>query len=270
MRGREGMRTYGFVFTLVGLTLAAGPAVSRDLPEIVASGQLRVLAVGGSETFFNLGEEGPRGLDREILEGFARLHEVTLVPVEVSAWERLIPALVAGQGDVAAGGVTVTEDRSRAVSFTREVFPTRYVVVTRKPHRVVATVEELREETVGTIPGTSLAEVVRRAEVPASRVDDEVQSGGLPNALVGGRVTAVVLGIEDALLLQRDDPAFQIGMALGPAGALAFAVNEEAPQLLEALNEYLGNLRRTPTWNRLAVEYFGEAAVDILRRARDE
>jgi hypothetical protein len=65
-------------------------------------------------------------------------------------------------------------------------------------------------------------------------------------------------------------PAFQIGMALGPAGDLAFAVNEEAPQLLEALNEYLGNLRRTPTWNRLAVEYFGEAAVDILRRARDE
>ena len=29
-----------------------------------------------------------------------------------------------------------------------------------------------------------------------------------------------------------------------------------------------GNLRRTPTWDRLVVKYFGEAASEILRRAR--
>jgi membrane-bound lytic murein transglycosylase F len=258
------------VVALVGLVLTSGPALSRDLPEIVASGELKVLAVEGSEIFFNLGDEGPPGLDREILEGFARLHELTLVPVEASSWKSLVPSVVEGRGDVAAGGVTVTEDRSRVVRFTREVFPTRYVVVTRQPHRLVSTVEELREERVGTIPGTSLAEIVERADVPASRIDDGIQPGGLPEALAAGRVSAVVLGIEDALLWQRDDPDVQIGMALGPAGTLAFAVSRDAPKLLEALDEYLGHLRRTPTWNRLAVEYFGEAAVDILRRARDE
>jgi membrane-bound lytic murein transglycosylase F len=270
MNGGEGVRILRVAVILVGLALTAGTSFSRDLPEIVASGELKVLAVEGSETFFNLEDEGQPGLDREILEGFARLHGVTVVPVKASSWKRLIPSLVEGRGDVAAGGVTVTEPRSRVVSFTREVFPTRYVVVSRKPHRVVATVEDLREERVGTIPGTSLAEVVRLAEVPDAQVDDGIQPGGLPEALSSGRVTAVVLGIEDALLLQRDDPDFQIGTALGPAGTLAFAVSQDAPKLLEALDEYLGNLRRTPTWNRLAVEYFGEAALDILRRARDK
>jgi ABC-type amino acid transport substrate-binding protein len=258
------------VIAVLGLVLTTGAASARDLPEVVASGELRVLAVPGSEVFFNLDSGGSPGLDREILEGFARLHGVKVVPVEVESWERLIPSLVEGRGDVAAGGVTVTEARRRVVSFTREVFPTRYVVVTRQPHRGVSTVEQLREERVGTIRGTSLAEVVAGAGIPAAQIDDGIASGGLPSALTSGRVTAVVLGIEDALITQRDDDAFQVGVALGPAGALAFGVSQDAPELRAALDEYLGNLRRTPTWNRLAVEYFGEDAVEILRRAREE
>jgi hypothetical protein len=30
------------------------------------------------------------------------------------------------------------------------------------------------------------------------------------------------------------------------------------------------NLRRTPTWNRLVLKYFGEQAPDILKRARGQ
>jgi hypothetical protein len=35
-----------------------------------------------------------------------------------------------------------------------------------------------------------------------------------------------------------------------------------------ALNDYIRNIRQTPTWNRLVVKYFGGGAVDILRLAR--
>ncbi len=45
-------------------------------------------------------------------------------------------------------------------------------------------------------------------------------------------------------------------------------MRKEDPALLAPLNEYIGNLRRTPTWGRLVVKYFGEAAPEILRRAR--
>ena len=57
----------------------------------------------------------------------------------------------------------------------------------------------------------------------------------------------------------------------GKLRVLAVAVSE-GPQFMAragALNEYLGNQRRTPTWNRLVVKYFGSAAPDILRRARE-
>ena len=44
-------------------------------------------------------------------------------------------------------------------------------------------------------------------------------------------------------------------------------VRKPAARLRAALDEYIANARRTPTWNRLAVKYFGPAAPEILRNS---
>jgi ABC-type amino acid transport substrate-binding protein len=100
----------------------------------------------------------------------------------------------------------LTEERRRRIAFTTEVFPTRTAVVTRRPHRVVKTLEELRAERVGVVKGTSMAEAVESAAVPRASVDDSIPSGGGPAALKSGKVTATVLGVENAITAQRDDP----------------------------------------------------------------
>ena len=58
-------------------------------------------------------------------------------------------------------------------------------------------------------------------------------------------------------------------MVLGPPESLAMAVRKEDQLLRTDLNEYVSNVRRTATWNRLVVKYFGEAAVDVLRPTRE-
>jgi hypothetical protein len=47
-------------------------------------------------------------------------------------------------------------------------------------------------------------------------------------------------------------------------------VRKEDAELRKALSEYIDNFRRTPAWNRLVVKYMGDAAPEILRRARTE
>jgi ABC-type amino acid transport substrate-binding protein len=261
---------------LVALLLAASsPLPALDLADVKSRGTLRVLAVvGGSSNreFLNPspapGE--PLGFDREILDGFAKLQRVRLEIVPIEQWDALIPALQNGKGDVIAGRFTVTESRRKLIHFTSEVFPTRHVVFTRKPHRVVDSLDELRQEKVGTVKGTSMAEVIAAAKLPPGNVDDTIRTGTLPEALREGRITAAVLGVENVMSEQRRDPSLQLGMFLGPPGSLAYGVRKEDAQLLTALNEYIDNLRRTPTWNRLVVSYFGERALDILKRARGE
>jgi ABC-type amino acid transport substrate-binding protein len=255
------------------LALATAAPALADLAEVKQRGTLRVMAVLASkkgDEFFNQSAGGAPGFDREILEGFASLQRVRLEVVPIASWDALVPALLAGRGDVIAGRVTVTETRRKTVEFTSEVFPTRHVVFTRAPHRVVTTAEQLREEKVGTVRGTSMAEVIAQAGVPASRVDDAIPTGTLPQAVKDGRVTAAVLGVENVMAARRRDPALQIGMFLGPPGSLAYGVRKGEPELLKALSEYVDNFRRSPAWNRLVVKYLGEAAPETLRRARTE
>ena len=134
------------------LALLPALAGARDLGEIEKRGVLRVLAVVAKDDEFLTDQPGG-GLDRELLEGFAKLRQLRLEVVAIDTWDGLVPALVKGDGDIIAGRFTVTEVRRKQIDFTPEVFPTRNVVLTRKPHRVVSTLEELRGERVGTGEG---------------------------------------------------------------------------------------------------------------------
>jgi peptidoglycan lytic transglycosylase F len=240
------------------------------MPEIQKRGRLRVLVMPDTRRpeFFSLKTGTPPGFDQELLDGFAKLHRVTLEPIPVASWDALIPALTSGKGDLIAGRFTVTAARKKVVDFTSEVFPTRNVVITRAPHAVVGSVEELRGEKVGTIRGTSMAEAIAAAGVPDSSVDDSLAAGSFGEALKSGQVSAAVWGVESAIALQREDPAIQLGVFVGPPSSLAWAVPKDSPALLGLLNEYVENTRHTQTWSRLVVKYFGEAAPEILKKAR--
>ena len=253
---------------LAVILLLSTPALADDLAVIKARGTLRVLAVVlNQEDVFMSGKPGV-GFDREVLEGFCALHRVRLELVPLTSWGGLVPGLLQGQGDVIAGRFNVTPARRELIEFTAEVFPSRHVVLTRRPHRVVRTVEELRTEKVGTVKGTSMAEAVIAAGVPASRIDDAIPTGTLPDALRSGRVTAVVLGVENAMDAQSKDAGLQLGAFVGPPSSLAYGVRKQDRELLAALDAYIANVRRSPTWSRLVVKYFGSAAVDVLRKAR--
>jgi membrane-bound lytic murein transglycosylase F len=257
------------IFALFLALAAALPATAADFADVKARGTLRVIVMPLSATdeFFPIPAGARPGFDRAVLEGFAGLHRIKLEVVPVEGWDNLIPALLQGRGDVIAGRFTVTDTRLKQIAFTSEVFPSRNVVMTRKPHAPVATLDALREEKVGTIKGSSMAEAVR-AVVPASNVDDTFPPGGLPGALVAGKVSAVVLGIESAIAAQRHDAELDLGAFVGPPRSLAYGVRKQDAALLQALDEYVDNVRRSTTWSRLVVEYFGSSAPEILRKAR--
>lgn len=256
----------------VALSLAASAqaAPAADLAEIKASGTLRVLVMPDTKRpeFYSIRPGTAPGFDAEVLDGFVRLHRLTLEVVPQSGWDALIPALLDKKGDLIAGRFTATEGRKKVVLFTSEVFPTRNVVINRRPRKPITTLEQLKAEKVGTNKGSSMAEAIAAAGVP--NVDDSIPPGAYDDALKSGKITAALWGVESAIALQKDDPEIQLGMFLGPPASLAYAVRKDEPELRKALTEYIENLRRTQTWSRLVVKYFGEAAPEILRKARSE
>ena len=264
MDARRRMR----ILAAATLLALAGPPLRADWPEVQKRGSLRVLAVH-EDLFFSLKPDTPPGFDRELLEGFCQLHKLRLEVVPQERWNTIIPALMDGEGDVIAGGYAATETRRRLIDFTVEAFPARKVVFTRKPHAVVETLAQLREEKVGTVRGTSMEEAVKEAGVPLANIE-YVPSGTLPAALKAGTITAAVLGIEHVIREQRKDPEIQVGLFLGQPGLQAFGLRKGEAALKAVLDEYLENVRKTPTWSRLVVKYLGEAAPETLRKAREK
>lgn len=260
----------GSLVAALGL-LAAGVRAG-DLAEVRKRGVLRVLVWENAWVELFALKPGPMpGFDREILTGFTNLQRIGLEAVTVPSVEQLIPALLAGKGDLIAGGLVDTEARRRRIDFTSGVIPTRHVVITRKPHRVVGTMEELRGERIGTMKGGSGTEIVMAVGVARSGFDDSFPTvEDMTEALRSGKVSALVVSTPVAVLESRKDPAIELGLFLGHPAHLAYGVPKGSPELIKALNEYITNLRRTTTWSRLIVKYFGETSLEILKRARGE
>jgi membrane-bound lytic murein transglycosylase MltF len=61
--------------------------------------------------------------------------------------------------------------------------------------------------------------------------------------------------------------ALNPGVTVGARGKVAWAIRKEDTGLAAALNEYLANVRRGPSWSRLVVKYFGDQALTVLGRS---
>jgi polar amino acid transport system substrate-binding protein len=254
------------------LASLAVTASARDLAAIRQSGTLKVLGVldAREPEFFSVKNGAPSGFDLEILVAFAKSQGVKLEVVPVAEWSALGAWLAEGRGDLIAGRFSVTPARERTIAFTEEVFPSRPVVVTRKPHARITAADQLAKERVGTIRGTSLAEAALASGIPAAKLDDSMQSGGLSETLRAGRITAAVWASEGAILAQRKDPELELGTFLGPVQRLAYGVRREDTALLAALNAHIAGLRTTGAWPRLVEKHFGAASLDIVRKVRSE
>src|SRR5512140_3016263 len=101
--------------------LACPIAAVADLPEIQARGTLRVIASEGEQPeMFSFDAAAKPGLEREMLEGFARLKRLKLELVKVKAFSDRIPALLRGEGDVVTGLVD-TPERRKQIAFSAEI-----------------------------------------------------------------------------------------------------------------------------------------------------
>ncbi len=238
-----------------------------DLPEVEARGGLRVIVAEGEqpEMFDFDGDPAKPGLEREMLEGFARLKRLRLEVVPVKVFSDRIPALLRGDGDVIVGLVDTVE-RRRQIDFTAAVLPVRHLVVTHKPAPPVRSVEEFRKRKAGTIRGTTWARETLAAGVPESQVEYLPDTEPMLQALADGRVDAAVMTISDFTLATTRHPGLQAGIFVGERSRAAWGVRKQDPKLKAELDAYIDNLRSGASWNRLVVNYFGEKALAVLGR----
>jgi ABC-type amino acid transport substrate-binding protein len=249
------------------LALAPPPALpAPDLAELKTRGTLRVLVTPEEyPEWFSLKGGADPGFERELLEGFAQLQRVTLETVIVPSFDGIIPALLAGKGDLIAG-IIDTPARRKKIAFSAEVLPSRHLAICLRSQTAPRTLGELRTRKLGVVAGTTWAEVARE-HVPAAQITTFERADEVLRALHSGSVNASVVVLSEYLSSRRTEPELEAGLFLGPRVSAAWGVRLGDAELKGALDAYLALKKQSMGFSRLVVKYFGADAMVILDRA---
>lgn len=244
---------------------AAGAGAADPTPGLPPT--LRVLAAADEmPEMFSFDEKGSPGFERELLEGFCRVHGLRMEVVPVQAFDRLIPMLLDGQGDVITG-IIDTPARRQRVAFSSEILPGRHLAVARRPRPAPRTAELLGLR-VGVIPGTSWEQAAVDAGIPSGNRVGFTDTKAVLAGLRAGRVDAVIMDLVDFALAQKHDPELVAGGFIGSVTSGAFAARPGDTRLLAALNSYLEDTRQAQ--QALVFRYLSEDALSLIALARRE
>ena len=198
------------------------------------------------------------GVDVEVCRAIAERLGKPLQIVSVD-FDAVIAAVISGKADLAAAGLTVTEDRKRSVDFSEPYLTTGIVVIYRKDNPVLSGAA-CKGKRVGVQGGTTSDEyVVSELHEEPERFRSDAEA---VVALKGGRCDVVICDQILARNCIRGMPELALSDLI-TTESYAIAVRKGRPDLLAAVNATLRELKSDGRLDRWLGEYIAEA--DRLR-----
>ena len=192
-------------------------------------------------------------LHRVLIRRFAEEYFLDIDWVQVDDWDLLVPALVAGRGDLVAADVTVTQARKEKVAFTVPAHRTREHIVVRAGDRVES-MDDLAGRELVIREQSSFWQVVQRArrsnpDIEVRIVPENTPPETMLTGVVDGRYDMAAINVGDGERFRDDWPALRIVSQPFESDAVAWAVSPHAPALLEEINRFLSREQLTSLAN---------------------
>lgn len=235
-------RTAGLLSAVL-LPLPAVAAPLPDLPEIHARGALRILVIGDEDEPPISRDGTPAALDRDLAEDFARRQGLKLETVWVEGGHDILDDLLAGRGDVAASGLTVTPERAARVAFTDPIAVVDELLIGRKGMRKPPrNPGDLAKRTVSIAAGSVFEASLGSLQASGLRVEQvpgPVRQAELLGAVDRGERELTVV---DSNVWEAERSWNRNAVALFPVARkrqIAWAVRPESKQLKAALELFI-------------------------------
>ena len=194
------------------------------------------------------------GIDVEICRAIAQKlgREFSCETVD---FDSVIPAVISGKADLAAAGITITEDRKKNVDFSVPYVKTGIVVIYKKSVGFTGP-EQLKGKKIGVQGGTTsetyvlneLKQEPERSRSPAESVA----------ALKSGRVEFVIADIDPAKNCVKGEPDLAISDFI-TSEEYAIAIKKGQPELLKAINETIAEIKADGRLEKWVADFTAEA-----------
>lgn len=221
----------------------------------------KVLRVGTEPTFapFEFQKEGSKefdGFDMDLIRAIGKQLNMK-VEIMNMGFDALIPALNAGNIDVAAAGMSITPDRQKAVDMSDPYYVSGLVVVVNKDNAEVKGINELNNKGIAVQIGTTGAE--KAAKVPGAKVKNFNTNAEVFLELKNKGVDAVIIDkpVAEYYLAQGGgkDSAKIVGDTM-EAESYGLSMKKNSP-LTKEINKALLDLKKNGEYDKLYTKWFG-------------
>ncbi|MCL2650637.1 MAG: transporter substrate-binding domain-containing protein [Candidatus Azobacteroides sp.] len=239
-------------------------AVHLDLPQIKETGQLTALTLSSSVTYFIYkGEE--MGYDYELIKSFAESQNLNLKIKVAENENRLMEMLEAGEGDVVAYNIPVTNPNKEKFIYCGQEIINKQVLVQRtdKKNTILTDVTELIGKDVWVIDKTKYYQRlvnlnnelggginIRDIEKDTVSVEDLIE-------MVSAGTIPYTLSDNDIAKLNKTYYSnININLEVSHPQRSSWVVNKASPQLAKALDEWFENDKNTSRYRAIMKRYF--------------
>ncbi len=258
------MKRLSAVMLMLAVLLVGLPALADTLDDIKARGTLRVGMEPGYMPFELTNQKGEIiGFDVDMAKRMAKALDVELELVS-TAWDGIIPALITSKFDIIMSGMTVTEERAKAVDFADPYIIIGQTALIRKELAdEVKSYKDLDDPKykIASKLGTT-GEIASKRMIPkAQYFSYETEQEGIMET-VNGKIDAFIY----------DSPYNAVAYVQKGQGKLVFldkpftdeplgwAIRQKNPKFLAFLNEFLASTKADGTYDKIYTKWFKDDA----------
>ncbi|MEK4670961.1 substrate-binding periplasmic protein [Niallia sp. FSL R7-0271] len=258
--------TLATVISASAILAACGKETSGSaenaLDEVKNRGELIIGTTGDYRPFSYLDEGNElTGYDVDWAKAIADKMGVE-AKFETGEFSGLIPGLSQGRFDVVMSSVHINDERKKSVDFSDAYAMDGAVAIIKKGEKSLDGPEDISGLTVGVNSGSNWEELVQSIggykEIktypgPTESISD----------LLNDRIDVVVMGEAAAgsyILNSPDGDKIEISgepLNQGESSIISIAIKKDSPELTEALNEAISEVKEDGTYDELAQKYFG-------------
>lgn len=233
------------------------------LEQIKADGVLRVLTRNSATTYYE-GPYGPAGLEYDLAAGFADHLGVKLKLREPDTLSQILQDIRAGRADMAAAGLTVTDERRQLLNFSssyQQITPQLvYRIGTRSPRNL----DDL-QGSLEVVADSSHAERLRalQEEYPdmSFQENHDLENEQLLSLVWDQVIDYTVADSNEVAISRRFYPELRVAFDISKPEPLAWAFPPgDDHSLLDEANKYLQSLRDSGELQQLLEKYYGYVA----------
>lgn len=239
----------------------ADTGLSRSLEEIKRSGTLVVLTQNNPTTYYLDKDGEPTGPDYRLIHAFAKSIDVDVHFQVIDSLAALLNALEAGEGDLAAAGLSITEERRRRFLFSKPYQRVSQQVVCRRGGPRPRGVADLMDVGLAVIAGSSYEERLQslRADFPelSWEATEGVSAEQLLERVWRKDLDCTVLDSNIVAINRRYYPELKVRFELSNQDDLAWMLPKGARKLRGLANDWLESYEASKKIAAIQELYYG-------------